>query len=130
MTTDTALTAVDLEELELMIANADLDVAGEENLQPGDIGMPPDYNGTRLTIKATGPEIQRFISPIQKKLRHATDALGVPDTHIEIAHLRPEFRRHFGRGDILNNRSGPDFGQYPVLPTALTFSNLWHYGTY
>ena len=44
MTTDvveTALVERTNEELELMLAGADLSVAGEENLREGDIGMPP-----------------------------------------------------------------------------------------
>ena len=38
---DTDLTRTDEKDLELYLAQADLTVAGAENLQPGDIGMPP-----------------------------------------------------------------------------------------
>jgi hypothetical protein len=56
MTTDTIETALAVQqeqELEALLENVDLGVAGEENLESGDIGMPP-----RLRISAQNRPIQ------------------------------------------------------------------------
>jgi len=40
-TIETALATQEEKDLEILLASVDLSVAGEENLEPGDIGMPP-----------------------------------------------------------------------------------------